>query len=702
MALMLGACSKQGDELAPETSAGTLTMRISTRAEAAGDGSYDPMAHLVVRIYNANGELIRKYASKEELPERLELIAGQYRVAVEAGETVEASFTQRLYKGEEPFTVTAGENTPVEVKCTLQNTAVATLFEESVAENFGSEFEVRVMAGDTFDADRTDAASTLRYTGDATGYFTLGEGVSSLSWRFRGEHPSRGTIEKSGTITDVKAPGRYTLTFRFSPDLPGFIDAVAIRVVDKTDDFDDTIIWSPDPTIKGDGFELSEKQQYTGGEKRFQITTVKPTATARMNFNGKQYDLLSEASTLATAGLSVVKNAENALTVTLSEAFFAGCPGGDHPLRLEVADNGGGQGDAECIFTLQGVLTPSAADCNLWNNTVTLRALVFDPAVSSVTFGLRSKGGQWQETAGSNTGDGTWSATFGAEWEESVNENEQTIYTPKAGTGIWAGSEYECRAVIDGSESLASLATAAGQTIPGGDMEDRSMSCFNNNHGSFWDSGNNSMSKPLCEPSEYNGMEGKTCARLKANKPLALVNLAAGNLFTGSFNQSGTSGTVSFGQPYDWQARPRMMRLRYYAEALGTVNQNQHSGPLATGSQDQARIFAAIVDWNAQHSVTSGSSSPKGVWDPAKGIYGGDNATEASGRIIGYASLPITEQSSGGKMITIDLPFHFYDTSAKPSGSYTLVISCATSAYGDFMNGCTSNVLYVDDFQWVY
>ena len=277
-----------------------------------------------------------------------------------------------------------------------------------------------------------------------------------------------------------------------------------------------------------------------------------------------------------------------------------------------MTDNGGGQGDAECIFTLQGVLTPSAADCNLWNNTVTLRALVFDPAVSSVTFGLRSKGGQWQEMAGSNTGDGTWSATFGAEWEESVNENGQTIYTPKAGTGIWAGSEYECRAVIDGSESLASLTTTAGQTIPGGDMEDGSMSCFNNNHGSFWDSGNNSMSSPLCEQSTYNGMEGNHCARLQANQPIALVKLAAGNLFTGSFNQSGTSGTVSFGQPYDWQARPRMMRVRYYAETLGTVNQNQHSGPLATGSQDQARIYAAIVDWNATHSVTSGSSSPKG------------------------------------------------------------------------------------------
>lgn len=699
-ALMLAACSKPEGELAPEASTGTLSMRISTRAEAAGD-DYDPMEHLVVRIYNGNGELIRKYASKEDLPERLELIAGQYRAAVEAGEAVEASFSQRLYKGEASFSVAAGENTPVEVKCTLQNTAVATHFEESVAGNFGSAFEVRVMAGETYDADRADDASTLRYTGDATGYFTLAEGIDALSWNFRGEHPSRGTIEKSGTITGVKAPGRYTLTFRFSPDLPGFIDAVAIRVDDSTDDFDDTIIWSPDPTIEGDGFELSEKQQYTGGERRFLITTVKPTTSATLTFGEQHIDLLAEAATPATAGLSVVKTAENALTATLSEAFFEGLAGGDYPLHFEVRDNGGGQGSAECIVSLQGLLTPMAADCDLWQNSVTLRARVFDPS-AEVRFGLRTPEGEWLEKAGEDAGEGFRTATFGVEWEESANENGQTIYTPRTGTGIWAGGTYECRVVINGSESLATLTAASGQTIPGGDMEDGSMSCFNNNHGSFWDSGNNSMSSPLCEQSSYNGMEGNACARLQANKPIALVNLAAGNLFTGSFNQSGTSGTVSFGQPYDWQARPRMMRVRYYAETLGTVNQNQHGGPLATGSQDQARIFAAIVDWSATHAVTSGSSSPKGVWDPAKGIYGGDNSTEASGRIIAYASLLITEQSSGGQMIQADLPFHFYDTTAKPSGRYTLVISCATSAYGDFMDGCTSNVLYVDDFQWVY
>lgn len=704
LGLAVAGCSESSRPLDAPGASGTLTMTVSTRSDAADD-AYDPMEHLTVYLYNSDGNPIRKYTAKEDLPERLELLAGEYRVTVEAGEAVAASFTQRLYKGEEPFTVTPGVNTPVEVTCTLQNTVVAAVFDETIAENFGSEFEVRVMPGAAYDESRADDASTLRYTEDATGYFTLDEGVDALSWQFSGTHPSKGAVEKSGTITDVRTPGKYTLTFRYSPDLPGYIEGVAIRVVDSTDDFDDTIIWSPDPTIEGDGFDISETQLYLGGEKRFLITTVKPTTAATLTFDGKLYNLLDAIST-PTAGLAVEQTAENALTVTLSDDFFTGCTGGDHTLRIEAADNGGGNGNAECIFALQGIVPPSEADYDLWRNTVTLRARVFDTGASAVTFGLRSKGGEWQELAGTDSGDGYWTATLGAEWVESTNENGQTIYTPTAGTGVWAEGEYECRAVIGEQESLASFTTAGGQSIPGGDMEDGSMSCFNNNHGSFWDSGNNSVfgiSTTLCEQGLFSGMAGSHCAKLSAKKPAARVNLAAGNLFTGSFSQpSTTSGRVSFGQPYDWQARPQKMHLLFYAEVLGTIDQNQHSGPLANGSQDQARIYVAIVDWSAPHDVTSGTDSPTGVWDPAKGVYGGDNATEASGKIIAYGSTFIEEQSSGGTMLPLDLTLHYYDKETKPSGSYTLVISCATSAYGDYMNGCTSNVMYVDDFQWVY
>lgn len=37
-----------------------------------------------------------------------------------------------------------------------------------------------------------------------------------------------------------------------------------------------------------------------------------------------------------------------------------------------------------------------------------------------------------------------------------------------------------------------------------------------------------------------------------------------------------------------------------------------------------------------------------------------------------------------------------------PPGNYTIVISCAANAYGDYMTGYSKACLYVDDFEWVY
>ena len=53
-------------------------------------------------------------------------------------------------------------------------------------------------------------------------------------------------------------------------------------------------------------------------------------------------------------------------------------------------------------------------------------------------------------------------------------------------------------------------------------------------------------------------------------------------------------------------------------------------------------------------------------------------------------------------MVEVELPFYYYDRVTKPQGNYTLVISCSANAYGDYMCGCDSNVMYVDDFEWVY
>ena len=47
--------------------------------------------------------------------------------------------------------------------------------------------------------------------------------------------------------------------------------------------------------------------------------------------------------------------------------------------------------------------------------------------------------------------------------------------------------------------------------------------------------------------------------------------LAAGNLFTGSFNYASFTGTVDFGRKYAWTARPSALKLKYTA-TVGAID----------------------------------------------------------------------------------------------------------------------------------
>lgn len=88
---------------------------------------------------------------------------------------------------------------------------------------------------------------------------------------FRGTHTSGKQVEMENTLTEVKAGGKYVFTFRYSPDLPGYIDALLIRVDTETEDKDDKIIFSPDPALLTEGFDNDEVQKYTSGEKKYRI-----------------------------------------------------------------------------------------------------------------------------------------------------------------------------------------------------------------------------------------------------------------------------------------------------------------------------------------------------------------------------------------------------------------------------------------------
>lgn len=351
------------------------------------------------------------------------------------------------------------------------------------------------------------------------------------------------------------------------------------------------------------------------------------------------------------------------------------------------------------LYVLHTDQSVAISTADLWAHTGTL-SIAAQAGVEQVALEYRRTGTEeWKQVETVRNDNGTWSATLTPTWIESTNEHGLTVYHVDPSTGLFAGTSYDYRLTLDGASGPeGSFTTAAGDLIPAGNMEDGALSCFTteNRNSLTWASGNNSFAAGLCTQGTYAGMEGSHCAKLTAAAPVGI--LAAGNLFTGIFYKDGlTTGVVEFGQAYSWTARPATLRVKYYAEKIGPVDVDKHDGaPIGSGDQDRARIFAAIVDWGARHKVTSGTSAPTGTWDPTQ------QSSTDEGRIIGYGSLFITEASTGGSMIDANIPMYYYDKELKPSGNYTLVISCSTSAYGDFMVGCMTNLLYVDDFRWGY
>ena len=490
------------------------------------------------------------------------------------------------------------------------------------------------------------------------------------------------------------------------------------------------------PTIALDGGDIDQPQEITNP------MSVKVSVTAPGAIAGFTVTIDSPALTdemLAAVGLAAELNLVN--PGSMAEALGAlGFPSGeavsgktaltfdisalvpmiaqiynetsDHKFILKVTDAKG----KSTTKTLTCHLTGKAAlaynnDADLWANTATVTTANV-PDGGSVQYRIKGAA-DWTDAVlveGSKY-------RLAPVYETSKNAAGLDVHTIKAGTGVFAATNYEVRIAKDGQTvDSKEFATAAGDKIPNGDMSGWSKRIWidgsNNEYPitspnpegmKVWDSGNNafleqnngeeSLFTPLCRQDET---EPGT-ARLQARMVLGFV-FAPGNMFTGDFDYSGFSGTVNFGKPYAWTARPRALKVRYKAQ-VGKIDKVGSYDPDKDSYKDQpdrARIFVAVVNWKAQHGVTSGMTAPAGMWDPA--------ATKSldEGAILGYGDLVITQTATG--WVEATLPFNWYakDAANPASAPFSLVISCATSVRGDYLTGCSTNTMQVDDFEWVY
>lgn len=384
--------------------------------------------------------------------------------------------------------------------------------------------------------------------------------------------------------------------------------------------------------------------------------------------------------------------------------------------KFTVTDNAGQETDITLRY-VKTVVSPITYnnDADLWANTAsfTLSNIPADATVSVQYKKSTASDTEWQtaEITDNNT-----KAEIKPDWGTQFTEADwttpntvQPFWRITEGTGVFANNTYDYKLIVDGTEYKGQFTTKTDQIIPEGNMENTDLPCFILQDASktseTWGSGNNKVLSEcwLCQTDTYtfNAITSK-CAKL-TTKTQSTINkkvLAAGNLFYGQFAQNGTGGDVRFGQKYSWTARPKALQLTYKA-SVGTVNYVNSIQKIAASQPDYARIFIAIVDWTSRHTVTSKTNisgttvTVSGAWDPETTNNPGE------GEIIGYGSFWIKQGETDWQ--TLEIPINFYNKENKPkTENISLVISCTCNAYGDYMNGCSDNVMYVDDFEWVY
>lgn len=668
LALLSVACNNQAEQsVEMAENEGVLALNIdfeTTRADV------DPAAEFELKIYryaaDNNKELVRKYTSLTDIPEYIWLVKDNYTAQVKVGTKTLASFTDKYYTGAADFTITAGNVENVTVECQMVNIPVAVAYDTTVAAHFTGEYYTYVAAANSFDLEAAKAAKvpTLKYTDSAEGYFLLPDGTTNISWYFYGSD-GQTPLTASGVIENVESQKLYTLKFKYSKDAPGGLTLVA--TVDTSVDYrEDKVPFSPDPTVKGVGFDINTPYNYTSGTRNYSVVALDTISQMSITYGDTTYDLLNSTY----EGIAVTKVSAKEYSVALSDAFFATLNGGAQTFAFRVKDASGGVGYQECVYNIQGIMPISSYD--LWFQSADFTALSFN---SNVTIGYRVVGGDWKQLTVSAAG--------------AANTYNATA------TDFAAGKTYEYALFAAGVQVGKSLTvvTPAGAQIPESGFEawstasDKATCPAANPNELFWDTGNHAtaglVGKQLTEASTdvRAGATGTKSAYMKSIKAavMGIGKFAAGNLFVGRFVAiDGMGGIVEFGRPFDFTARPKALRF-WMKNHEGTINEGSHT----TGT-DLAKVYCCFTD----RKFTVNTNNESTFFTPNLNTEG----------ILASAYWESTESRS--EWTLMELPIEYKEgATTKPT---LLIITFSCSGYGDYFTGSTDSYMYVDDVEFVY
>ena len=201
-------------------------------------------------------------------------------------------------------------------------------------------------------------------------------------------------------------------------------------------------------------------------------------------------------------------------------------------------------------------------------------------------------------------------------------------------------------------------------------------------------------------------VDGKQSVRAQTSQLAGM--LAAGNLFTGQFaGLVGTSGgKVNFGRP--WTSRPTALKLycKYTTGTMDIINSTPPGVVLTKADYDRAQIKIALGTWDyKKYGGTPQSPVHINTTDASTFVdFATDPSTIADGNLIihhdGYlmnGEDKVSAQTGEWTEYVIPLNYHSMDT--LPTH---IIVSCASSQFGDYFTGCSSSKLWIDAVELVY
>lgn len=232
----------------------------------------------------------------------------------------------------------------------------------------------------------------------------------------------------------------------------------------------------------------------------------------------------------------------------------------------------------------------------------------------------------------------------------------------------------------------------------------------------FWGSGNGegsegsigsaSMGIIITYIDTEDKIEGNQSVRAQTSQLAGI--LAAGNLFTGQFaGLVGTSGgKVNFGRP--WTTRPTALNV-YCKYSTGKVDIIKDMPPgvsITNNDYDSGEVKFALGNWNYK-DYGGTPESPVHINTTDSGTFV-DFATDKS--TIAYGNLLLHHdgyqlnggdhiKSSTDQWVKYTIPLNYRDMETIPTH---IIVSFASSRYGDYFTGCSSSKLWIDAVELVY